>query len=279
MAILAENGEADFAYGLQNRGVTQDPRASSTSAVEALLVGGPTLLLRLGGFTLLTDPTFDDPRTYDAPRPLTKLIGPAVGPDELGPVDAVLLSHDQHFDNLDLSGRVFLDRVPLVLSTQAAAGRIEHVTGLAPWEQVTVGPLTVTALPARHGPVGAEPLSGDVTGFLLQGDGLPSVYVSGDNAGVDVVEESAERIGRVDLAVLFVGAANVGRFGAEPVTLSGERAARVAELLDASVVVPVHAEGWEHFTEGVAEVVTAFAAAGLGERLRVLTPGEPTALL
>jgi len=78
--------------------------------------------------------------------------------------------------------------------------------------------------------------------------------------------------------VLFVGAANVGRFGAEPVTLSGERAARVATLLDASVVVPVHAEGWEHFTEGVGEVVTAFEAAGIGDRLRVLTPGAPTAL-
>lgn len=263
---------------LQNHGVTQDPCTSSTSAVEALLVGGPTLLLRLGGVTLLTDPTFDEPRSYQAPRVLTKLTGPAVGPDELGSVDAVLLSHDQHFDNLDVSGRAFLDRVPLVLSTPAAAQRIEHVTGLAPWEQVTVGPLTVTALPARHGPVGAEPLSGDVTGFLLQGEGLPTVYVSGDNAGVDVVEGIAARIGQVDVAVLFVGAANVGRFGAEPVTLSGERAARAATLLDASVVVPVHAEGWEHFTEGVGEVVTAFEAAGIGDRLQVLTPGAPTAL-
>ncbi len=263
---------------LQNHDVTSEPRTSSGSAVEALLVGGPTLLLRLGGTTLLTDPTFDQPRTYEAPRPLTKLTGPAVGPDDLGPVDAVLLSHDQHFDNLDVSGRAFLDRVPLVLSTPAAAGRVEHVTGLAPWEQTTVSPLTVTALPARHGPVGAEALSGDVTGFLLQGEGLPTVYVSGDNAGVDVVEQIAERVGRVDVAVLFVGAANVGRFGPEPMTLNGERAARVAALLDASVVVPVHAEGWEHFTEGVGEVAAAFEAAGLGDRLRVLTPGEPAVL-
>lgn len=263
---------------LHNRDVAHEPRTSSPSAVEALLVGGPTLLLRLGGVTLLTDPTFDEPRSYDAPRVLTKLTGPAVGPDEVGSVDAVLLSHDQHFDNLDVSGRAFLDRVPLVLSTPAAAGRIEHVTGLAPWERTTVGPLTVTGLPARHGPVGAEALSGDVTGFLLRGDGLPTVYVSGDNAGVDVVEQIARRVGRVDVAVLFVGAANVGRFGDEPVTLSGERAARVAKLLAASVVVPVHAEGWEHFTEGVADVVAAFETAGLGDRLRVLTPGVATSL-
>ena len=255
------------------------PATVPTGALAALLVGGPTLLLRLGGVALLTDPTFDAPGVYDAPKPLTKLTGPAVGPDELGPVDAVLLSHDQHFDNLDRTGRAFLRRVPVVLSTPDAAARIDQVTGLVPWERVAVGALTVTALPARHGPEGAEPLSGQVTGFLLTGDGLPTVYVAGDNAGVDVVEQIAERVGPVDVAVLFVGAANVGRFGAEPMTLTGERAARAAAVLRAKVVVPIHAEGWAHFTEGVAEVVTAFEAAGLSDRLTVLAPGVPTSLL
>lgn len=254
------------------------PGTVPLGALDALLVGGPTLLLRLGGVTLLTDPTFDEPGVYDAPRPLTKLTGPAVGPDELDPVDAVLLSHDQHVDNLDRAGRAFLGRVPVVLSTPDAAARIDHVTGLVPWAQVTVGAVTVTALPARHGPEGAEPLSGEVMGFLLTGEGLPTVYVAGDNAGVDVVEQIAERVGSVDVAVLFVGAANVGRFGDEPMTLTGERAARAAALLGAKVVVPVHAEGWAHFTEGVDGVVAAFQAAGLADRLMVLTPGMLTAL-
>lgn len=132
----------------------------------------------------------------------------------------------------------------------------------------------MTALPARHGPEGAEALSGPVTGFLLAGDGLPTVYVAGDNAGVDVVERIAGRVGPVDVAVLFVGAANVGRFGDEPMTLTGERAAQAAALLDAKSVVPVHAEGWTHFTEGVPEVVAAFDAAGLAHRLHVLRPGR-----
>lgn len=107
--------------------------------VELLLVGGPTLLLRLGGVALLTDPTFSPPGVYASTVPLTKLTGPAVGPDELGQVDAVLLSHDQHADNLDPAGREFLDRVPVVLSTPAAADRIAGVTGLTPWERTSVG--------------------------------------------------------------------------------------------------------------------------------------------
>ncbi len=242
--------------------------------VELLLVGGPTLLLRLAGVTFLTDPTFSAPGSYPSTVTLTKLTGPAVRPDELGPLDAVLLSHDQHADNLDPAGRELLGRVPTVLSTPAAAGRIDGVTGLAPWQQVTVGPVTVTAVPARHGPVGAEASSGPVTGFLLTGADAPTVYVAGDNAGVDVVAQIAARVGPVDLAVLFVGAANVGRFGDEPMTLSGERAVQAATLLDAAVVVPVHAEGWAHFTEGVPDVVAAFRDAGLGDRLRVLVPGR-----
>jgi hypothetical protein len=34
-----------------------------------------------------------------------KITGPAVAAEEIGPIDAVLLSHDQHGDNLDRSGR------------------------------------------------------------------------------------------------------------------------------------------------------------------------------
>ncbi len=249
-----------------------------TRQVEALLVGGPTLLLRVGGVSFLIDPTFDPPGVYEGGKPLTKLTGPAVGPDDIGPVDAVLLSHDQHPDNLDHAGREFLARVPVVLSTPDAAARIDGVTGLASWHHVAVGAVTVTALPARHGPEGAEAVAGQVTGFRLTGDGLPTIYVAGDNAGVDVVERISERIGPVDVAILFVGAANVGRFGAEPMTLTGERAVQAARLLDAKIVVPVHADGWAHFTEGMAEVVAAFEAAGLADRLRVLTPGVRSVL-
>src|SRR5215831_14949151 len=74
--------------------------------VRITLIGGPTALIEIDGFRLLTDPTFDPPRSYQLPHvKLEKLSGPALDVEAIGEVDAVLLSHDQHADNLDDSGK------------------------------------------------------------------------------------------------------------------------------------------------------------------------------
>jgi L-ascorbate metabolism protein UlaG (beta-lactamase superfamily) len=69
-------------------------------------VGGPTALLEIGGLRLLTDPTFDaaGAEFRAAAYVLNKVVGPAVNVDAIGEIDAVLLSHDHHFDNLDGAG-------------------------------------------------------------------------------------------------------------------------------------------------------------------------------
>lgn len=242
-------------------------------------VGGPTALISLGGLSLLTDPAFDEPRDYQLPgRVMTKLTGPAVAAADLGPIDAVLLSHDEHKDNLDDAGRELLSSVPVVLSTPEAASRIEGVRGLENWESVELerpdgGRLVVTGLPARHGPVGCESLTGVVTGFLLSGSDLPTVYVSGDNAAVELVADVVSRLAAgtipgvtartVDVAVLFAGAARTALFDGAPLTLTSEAAVEAARLLAPAVIVPVHTEGWAHFSEGPDVLAKAFANAGL----------------
>src|SRR5688500_12250580 len=88
--------------------------------------GGPTALIEYGGLRFLTDPTFDEPGDYPGPdgRPgLTKTAPASIAPADLGRVDAVLLSHDEHPDNLDRSGRALLAEVPLTLTTVSGAGR------------------------------------------------------------------------------------------------------------------------------------------------------------
>jgi len=40
------------------------------------------------------------------------------------------------------------------------------------------------------------------------------------------------------------------------------------------VVVPVHQEGWAHFTSGPEALAQAFAEAGLSGRPRMVAPGE-----
>ena len=47
---------------------------------------------------------------------------------DVGAIDAVLLSHDQHSDNLDHSGRDFLKQAKRVLTTEAGAKRLGLVT-------------------------------------------------------------------------------------------------------------------------------------------------------
>lgn len=242
--------------------------------ISALLVGGPTLHFTYAGLSVLTDPTFDEPREYPGPVTLYKLTGPAVPASALGPIDVVLLSHDQHDDNLDHAGRALLPDVPLVLGTEDSATRIPHITGLAPWRQHRVGDAVITAVPALHGPEGAEALAGFVTGFVLEAEGEPTVYVSGDNASVDLVREIAERFPAITVAVLFAGAANVGRFGDVDLTLNARTALEAAEVLSDAVIVPVHAEGWFHFSETRERLVGMFEHADRADRLRVLTAGE-----
>src|SRR5512135_328427 len=136
-------------------------------------VGGPTALLVVGGVRLLTDPTFDPPGPHQVgARVLTKTAGPALGPRQLDPVHAVLLSHDQHPDNLDGSGREYLRGVPLVLSTASAEHRLGGaVRALRTWEHLDLprpdgGTVRVTGVPAQHGPDGTEHLVGEVRGFV-----------------------------------------------------------------------------------------------------------------
>jgi L-ascorbate metabolism protein UlaG (beta-lactamase superfamily) len=253
------------------------------STLTVLLVGGPTAVLDYAGLRLLTDPTFDPPG--EQAGGLTKLTGPARGPDDIGSIDAVLLSHDHHADNLDPGGRAFLARAGRTLTTTDGAERLGgNAVGLEPWDTVELdrpgaGPVTVIAVPALHGPEGSEPVTGPVIGFVLSADDAPTLYVSGDNASVDVVRAIAERTGPIELAVLFCGGVSLPhRFDSAYLTLSADAAAQAAEVLGVRGVVPVHYEGWAHFTQGAHELRSAFAAAGMTDRLVLAEPGASVSL-
>ena len=251
----------------------------STPRVPVRILGGPTALFTYGGLRFLTDPTFDPPREYHVPGgQLTKTAPAAAPPGDLGHLDVVLLSHDEHPDNLDESGRALLADVPLTLTTTGGALRLgAGARGLADWESVELerpggrGAVTVTGVPAVHGP-GAredvEPVTGQVVGFVLTGEGLPTVYVSGDNASLDAVGRIAARFGPVDTAILFAGAPRFAvLFDGALIVLDSAQAAEAARILGARRVVPVHHDGWAHFTEGRDDLVAAFARAGLLDRL------------
>ncbi len=249
-------------------------------------IGGPTLLVEYGGLRLLTDPTFD-PAGGDyttGPVTLSKTAVPAVDAASVGSVDVVLLSHDHHFDNLDHAGRRLLPAAGQVLTTPAGAERLGgNARGLNPWEHVDIPApngrvLRIIGTPARHGPEHGD--RGPVTGFVLHflDDPNNQLYISGDTVWYEGVEETIRRFPAISVAVLFLGAARIPIVPSH-LTFTANEALCFAHASPDAVIVPVHFEGWKHFSESKEKVTDAFAAAGLEERLHWLKAGESSQLL
>lgn len=255
------------------------------AGIRVTYIGGPTALLELGGLRLLTDPTFD-PAGSEYPTPayvLRKTAGPALAPGALGRVDLVLLSHDHHADNLDRAGRLVIEAAVRVLTTAAGAGRLGgNAIGLAAWESREVPApdgrvLRVTATPARHGPPNGD--RGPVIGFALAFTDQPDrvVYLSGDTVWYEGVAEIARRFA-VRVALLFAGAARVREVGPAALTFTADDAVAAARAFGDALVIPLHFEGWAHYTESRVELERAFAVAGLSQRLRLPMPGQSITL-
>lgn len=250
-------------------------------------IGGPTVLIEVDGWALLTDPTFDPPgRRYafgwgTASR---KVAGPALDVGRLPPIDAVLLSHDHHGDNLDDLGRTLAAGAGTVVTTPAGAGRLGgEARGLAPWQTTTLTApdrptITVTATPARHGPPLSGPIVGQVTGFALTWEGQRhgALWISGDTVLFDGVRQVARRF-TVGTALLHLGGVRFPLTGPLRYTMTGRQAVRLCAELRPRTAIPVHYEGWQHFAEGRAAVERRLAAApaDVRDRFRWLPMGTP----
>ena len=68
------------------------------------------------------------------------------------------------------------------------------------------------------------------------------------------------------------------RFAGAYLTLSSEHAAEATKILGTRVAIPVHYEGWGHFTQGVDSLRAAFAGCVVSDRLLLVEPGATVEL-
>ncbi|MFC8667161.1 MBL fold metallo-hydrolase [Streptomyces sp. NPDC057199] len=254
--------------------------------VRVTHIGGPTTLIEADGWRLLTDPTFDPPGgryAFGWGTSSRKLAGPALAVADLPPIDAVLLTHDHHGDNLDTAGRALLPGVGTVLTTQSGAGRLGgNARGLAAWTSTRLEApgrpaIDVTATPARHGPPLSRPITGDVIGFALRWEGQRHgvLWISGDTVLYGGVRGVARRLD-VGTALLHLGSVRFPLTGPVRYSMNAAGAVALCGELRPHTVLPVHYEGWGHFPEGRSAIETELsgAPADIRDRFRWLPTGK-----
>ncbi|KAJ6181250.1 Zn-dependent hydrolases of the beta-lactamase protein [Penicillium mononematosum] len=245
----------------------------------------------INGVNFLTDPFFSPANTtFDpiGPSIITVLDDPALQPEQIPPIDAVLLSHEDHPDNLDPIGRTrFLDGRK-VLTTPDGMKNLQPrpgVRAMENWKTLAVDlngqTWNITGTPCQHLP------GGQVTGFVLVGpgfgttNGLPNaIWYSGDTIYLPELARLKEMF-YIKAAVMNMGAAFafIDNTTPDQITMTGSDVAQLFKDIGAEVLVPMHFGPWTHFPESVENVHRDFEQAGIKDKVRWLTPGEPTKVL
>lgn len=258
------------------------PSDSFKSTVKITHIGTATALLDIDGVVFLTDPAFD-PAGSEYPIPghqsLVNNVGPALEINQLPHIDAILLSHEDHDDNLDHKGRTLLEG-RRVFTTQDGANKLAprpDVYGFVPWQSrhVTVGHkhFTITATFCKHW------IEGETVGFMIESDsfgidtatGLPNaVWFGGDTVNAPELQHIKEKW-HVVVAILNLGNAIVEGL---QITMSGHDAAILCQDLGVEYICPIHFDGWLHFTEHGEELKKSLVRESIVERVRWLKLGE-----
>jgi L-ascorbate metabolism protein UlaG (beta-lactamase superfamily) len=256
--------------------------------------GTATMLLRIGRFTLLTDPNFlhrgQRARLGYGLR-AKRLTEPALQPTQLPALDGILLSH-MHGDHWDrIATRSLPKETPVVTTPEGAKCLADRgFTGTAdlrPWQthEFTRGTdtLRITSVPGVHGPGPLAQLLPQVMGSVIElirgGVAGPDVawrgYISGDTLYRPFLGEVLERCGPLDVLIPHLGGTKA--LGVT-VTMDAQQGADLVELLKPPVTVPIHYDDYDRFKSPLGDFVAEVGRRELPGELRTVQRGDTISL-
>jgi L-ascorbate metabolism protein UlaG (beta-lactamase superfamily) len=166
-------------------------------------IGHASWLVQIEGKSFLIDPIFGELR-MGPPRNVPA----GIRPEELPPIDAVLITHN-HYDHLDLPSvkRVGAPVIAGLGLKKFFAGEGISATELNWWQSVDLGPVRVTFVPAQHWSRRGLWDANDTLwgGFIIEG-GSARIYHAGDSAYFAGFSEIGGRFPVIDAALLPIGA-------------------------------------------------------------------------
>jgi L-ascorbate metabolism protein UlaG (beta-lactamase superfamily) len=267
--------------------LSADGQAPDLGTGSIYFVGTATVLLRYGGFTILTDPNFlhrGDHVHLGYGMTSKRLTDPAMEIEALPPLDLVVLSH-LHGDHFDRVAEDKLDKSVPILTTKHAATYLEGKGFRAPmaletWETVTVvkggARLLLTAMPGRHGGPMISKLLPPVMGSMLefQNEGRRTafrLYISGDTLVYDDLREIPQRYPDIDLALLHLGGTRILGI---LVTMDAKQGVEAIRIIRPHKAIPIHYNDYGVFKSPLEDFKRAVAEAGLADRVHYLSHGE-----
>jgi L-ascorbate metabolism protein UlaG (beta-lactamase superfamily) len=237
--------------------------------MDGITFGGTaTTLIRLGSFTVLTDPNFlhRGQRAYLGKGLWSRRrTEPALQLADLPPLDVVVLSH-LHGDHFDRIARRGLDRTVPLVTTQQAATRLKRygfaARGLPVWHMHTESKgaetLSIEALPAIHarGVMGAllPPVMGSLLVHRTGGQVTRRIYVSGDTLAGDHLDLIRERHPLIDAAIVHLGGT---RILFHTVTMDAVQGLDFLRRIRPGMAVPVHHDDYGVFRSPLTDFLAA----------------------
>ena len=250
--------------------------------MQLQLIRHATLVVTLGDLKLLVDPMLSpagamDPVANAANQrriPLVDLpFSDAALTQLLAQIDGVLVTHT-HRDHWDAHAATLIAKETPILCQPEDAARIREAgfTQTQPIERAyTWRGLQIIRTNGRHGTGQIGQQMGPVSGFVITGSAIPSLYIAGDTIWCEEVAATLEAH-QPDVTVLNAGAAQF--LTGNPITMTAGDVIQVCDALPSTQIIAAHMEAINHCLLTRADLREQVRLAGWLDRVRIPQDGE-----